>query len=261
MKKVILALMLMASLSFAACNKDTTTPDNSTTSNQSTTTDDANKTDDAEKPEDNAGEKAEIKSIDAAELEKMQLDKKLKEQNLVVDVRSKEEYDAGHLSHAINIGVDDIVADPSILEEYKDKPIILYCNSGKKSGKAAEALVNAGYKDITNAPGVKEFEYTLIDIPAVLGKDLQKVADEGNATIIDARDAKDYEEGHLKGAINANADNVKDMLADIPKDKPVYTYCYSGNKSIEVAKILKAEGYEVYNVNDGTKEFEYMLEK
>lgn len=51
------------------------------------------------------------------------------------------------------------------------------------------------------------------------------------------------------------------MLADIPKDKPVYTYCYSGNKSIEVAKILKAEGYEVYNSNDGTKEYEFTLEK
>ena len=87
---------------------------------------------------------------------------KKKDEVLIIDVRSSEEYKAGHIPNAININVDETESRLNEIEDYKDKPIIVYCNSGKKSNDAAEILVNNGFQDVTNAQGVKEFEYDLV---------------------------------------------------------------------------------------------------
>lgn len=64
-----------------------------------------------------------------------------------LDVRTLAEYSEGHISKAININVMDesfaSMAD-SLLQ--KEKPIALYCRSGKRSKKAAKILSEKGYK-------------------------------------------------------------------------------------------------------------------
>ena len=65
---------------------------------------------------------------------------------LVIDVRSAEEYAAGHVPGAVNIPHDQV---PSRLAEIpKDKEVVLYCRSGRRSGLAAETLEANGYKDL-----------------------------------------------------------------------------------------------------------------
>ena len=96
------------------------------------------------------------------ELVALQADAEQEGKYVIVDVRSPEEYAAGHIKGAKNVFVDDIKNDPSILEEDKDKKIVLYCNSGKKSGKAQDALIGAGYTDVINADGVKDYQYDLV---------------------------------------------------------------------------------------------------
>ena len=81
-----------------------------------------------------------------------------------------EEYKAGHIPNAINISVDETESRLSEIEDYKDKAVILYCNSGKKSQDSAEILVNNGFKNVTNAQGVKEFEYDLVQYDDVRGR-------------------------------------------------------------------------------------------
>lgn len=204
---------------------------------------------------------AEIKTMAGADLEELQLTTDGSGNYVYVDVRPAEEYQAGHLKYAVNILSDDIVADPEVLSDYKDKPIILYCNTGKRSTAAAEALVAAGYKDITNADGVKDFpDYTLVTHQNVFGKDFAKAIAEGDITMIDSRDAKDYNEGHIKGAINLKPEEIEANLDKIPKDKPVYNYCYIGYLSGICAENLVNLGYtDVYNVVDGTAEYDYEL--
>ena len=66
------------------------------------------------------------------------------------------------MKDAKNVPLDDIKNDPSVLDADKDKKIVLYCNSGKKSGEAQDALLAAGYTDVVNADGVKNYEYDLV---------------------------------------------------------------------------------------------------
>lgn len=204
---------------------------------------------------------ADISSMDGVELQNIVNDSKAKDKVLVVDVRSNDEYNAGHIKHAINIPFAEIEDDPNILADYKDFPIILYCKTGKTSGKAAKILSDNGYKNITNAQGVKQFDYELFTYKNITAKMFLDMIDSNEYTIVDARRAEDYAEGHIEGAISAPLEILEENIDNIPKDKPVCVYCYSGSRSNAVSKKLNELGYEVYNVIDGTKEYDYKLVK
>ncbi|MDO5096657.1 MAG: rhodanese-like domain-containing protein [Peptostreptococcaceae bacterium] len=81
---------------------------------------------------------------------------------LLVDVRQPEEFASGHIDSAINIPLGEVESQLETFEAFKDKKIILYCNTGNRSGQAAQLLVNNGFEKIYNADGVKQFEYELI---------------------------------------------------------------------------------------------------
>lgn len=81
---------------------------------------------------------------------------------LVIDVRSDKEYKEGHIKDAKNVSLENIDKEIEKVEPNKDKKIILYCNSGKKSGQATEKLKKLGYKNVVNAQGVKQYKYDLV---------------------------------------------------------------------------------------------------
>lgn len=68
---------------------------------------------------------------------------------ILIDVRTKEEYDEYHLDGAINIPYDDIANSIKAYKDIeKDTKIIVYCKSGTRSNKAFNALKNAGYTNV-----------------------------------------------------------------------------------------------------------------
>ena len=72
---------------------------------------------------------------------------------VIVDVRTPEEFQKGHVPNAINVPLSDIIDNPAILTSSKEKPIVLYCRSGYRAGKAAEALHNDGHKNLLHLDG------------------------------------------------------------------------------------------------------------
>lgn len=65
----------------------------------------------------------------------------------LVDVRTPQEFAAGHLPGAVNIPVEEIQGRTKELAG-KDQPIVLYCRSGARSGNAARILKTAGYSKV-----------------------------------------------------------------------------------------------------------------
>ncbi|WP_147533469.1 rhodanese-like domain-containing protein [Bacillus marasmi] len=187
-----------------------------------------------------------------------------KDNVLIIDVRSPEEYKAGHIQHAININIDGFENRLSEIEDKKNFPVILYCSSGNKSGQVAEILVNNGFKDVTNTTGVKKFEYDLVKYDDVRGANFQKLIDEDkDVVVVDVREAKQAsEEGMIKGAINVPFNEVEKNLNKLPKDKTSAQYCNTGTKSAEVQKQLEGLGYEnVVNSIEGVKEHSFSVVK
>jgi phage shock protein E len=74
---------------------------------------------------------------------------------MVIDVRSAEEYDAGHVAGAINIDVEasDFGAKISALDPAD--PYLVYCRSGRRSAIAADTMAEAGFTDIIDAGGLE----------------------------------------------------------------------------------------------------------
>ena len=71
---------------------------------------------------------------------------------VILDVRSKSEYDGGHIKDSINIPVDQLHKNLSKLKD-KDKTIITCCASGMRSASAKSILQNNGYKNVHNGGG------------------------------------------------------------------------------------------------------------
>jgi len=68
---------------------------------------------------------------------------------IILDVRSKGEYEGGHIKNSINIPVDQLTSNLSKLKN-KDKCIICCCASGMRSGAAKRILESNGYKAVFN---------------------------------------------------------------------------------------------------------------
>ena len=203
-------------------------------------------------------------AISGAALSAIEDDNRAKENYLVIDVRSSEEYAAGHLKHAINIPLEELEGRLDEINAYKDKNVVLYCNTGNRSGKALDLLKQKGFNVLMNAPGVKQYDYELYKVGSINAEEFKKIANDPNVLIIDVREKKDYDAGHMKGAINIPdgepVDNYKDVL-EANKDKTMVTHCYSGNRSAKLAQMLSDKGYKVLNLLDGTKEHSYELVK
>ena len=203
-------------------------------------------------------------AISGASLSTLQEDDRAKENYLVIDVRGADEYAAGHVKHAINIPLGELESRLDEISAYKDRNVVLYCNTGNRSGKALDLLKQKGFSMLMNAPGVKQYDYELYKVGNINAEGFLKIANEPNVLIIDARQKQDYDAGHMKGAINIPygepLENYKDVL-EANKDKKIITHCYSGNRSAKLAKALNERGYNVTNLLDGTKEYNYELVK
>jgi rhodanese-related sulfurtransferase len=72
---------------------------------------------------------------------------------VIVDVRTPAEFLEGHVPNAINVPLSEIIDNPAILTSSKGKPIVLYCRSGYRAGKAAEALHKEGHQNLSHLEG------------------------------------------------------------------------------------------------------------
>jgi len=75
-------------------------------------------------------------------------------------------------------------------------------------------------------------------------------------TLIDVREAPEYVDGHVPGAVFTPMSRIHQYLTEIPRDEHVYVICRSGNRSKTVAEFLDAQGFEVTSVNGGTQAWE-----
>lgn len=74
-------------------------------------------------------------------------------EQLILDVRSPEEYKAGHIPGAVNIPHDQLNSRVAEISSHKTKEVVLYCRSGRRAGIAAEILQSAGFAKLLHLEG------------------------------------------------------------------------------------------------------------
>ena len=81
---------------------------------------------------------------------------------VLLDVRTQEEFDAGHIAGAILLPYDEINLRATTVLPDKEKEIVLYCRSGRRSAIAKKALVELGYKDVEDFGGINRWKGELV---------------------------------------------------------------------------------------------------
>lgn len=75
----------------------------------------------------------------------------------LVDVRTPEEYKAGHIEGSVNIPLSSIGIAASVIPD-KSAPLYVYCFSGARSRYAARALKRSGYVDVNDIGGIISYK-------------------------------------------------------------------------------------------------------
>ena len=83
------------------------------------------------------------------------------EEYVLLDVREQNEYDEGHIPGAILIPYTEIEEKAESMIPDKNKQILVYCRSGRRSKIASEALLELGYTDIKEFGGIIDWKYEI----------------------------------------------------------------------------------------------------
>jgi rhodanese-related sulfurtransferase len=71
----------------------------------------------------------------------------------IIDVREDGEFAGGHLPEAVHVPLSKLSERLADLEKFKDKPLIVYCASGMRSGRACRQLKKQGFASLHNLAG------------------------------------------------------------------------------------------------------------
>ncbi len=80
----------------------------------------------------------------------------------ILDVRDPDELDEGYIDGSVLIPLDEVAQKAQSLLPDKDKPLLVYCRSGKRSKDAAEILDNLGYKNVYDFGGILDWPFDLV---------------------------------------------------------------------------------------------------
>ncbi len=187
----------------------------------------------------------------------------------VVDIRQASDYALGHIEGAINIPFGKGMEDP-LLKLPKER-ILVACYSGQTAGQTIAILRAMGY----NADSIKFGMNSTLDgwgtmirknaanaffanYPSsgnylVNWSDIYTMIDANEEIIlVDIRAKADYDNGHIKGAINAPfGEGLAEKVDMLPTDKLVYVYCYSGQTAGQAIALLRMLGIDALSIKSG----------
>lgn len=81
---------------------------------------------------------------------------------IILDVRTQEEFDEGHLEGAVLVPDNEINQKAEEILLDKDVTIIVYCRSGRRSALASESLTKLGYSNIYDMGGIIDWPYNIV---------------------------------------------------------------------------------------------------
>ncbi len=208
------------------------------------------------------------------------LDMMQKRDVVIIDVRSKNEFNSkdstfsknlGRLKNAINIPFGEFKEKFKTLNLPKDKTILIYDGSGYESSDAAAEISKAGYAHVYNLfEGLEGFLCDNYLTPASIKKEIVNpppfnvvsirecinlLSKPNNFLVIDARPVEEFNNkspkeylntGRLKNAVNVSSvDALATVINGVHKDRNILVYgSYSGNNDVEICKALIKKGYK-----------------
>jgi len=177
----------------------------------------------------------------------------------VLDVRSSEEFGAGHIPGAINVWIESPqFAARAGMFLPPDTPVVLVASGPTDLERAAQALGRIGLDDIA---GYLQWAMTewrsqghpVAEVPQISVHDLATMRDERpDLVIVDVREPFEWDEGHIDGAVHVPMGEAVRRIAELPAERPKAVLCAGGLRSSTVISALSHHGMgHWYNVTGG----------
>jgi hydroxyacylglutathione hydrolase len=174
---------------------------------------------------------------------------------LIVDVRSKEAFAAAHIPGAINIPFGANLPTWAGWVLPYDRPTLIVPDHPSHMPEIVTHLIRVGFDDVQGflEGGMDAWEvkgYPLATLATFSVQTLQLRQHE--MTVLDVRTEKEWNSGHIAGAMHIHGGKLQEKMKEVPRDKTVAVICGSGYRGSIAASFLKREGYqEVANVLGG----------
>lgn len=167
----------------------------------------------------------------------------------VLDVRSVESFAGAFVPGSLAMPAQLVSGYAGFLLDH-ERPILLIADGLEEVDSARVQLLRMGYDKVegwlsgglaTWETAGREYE----SIPAVHVDELvRRIEAKEDFTLLDVRTPEEVEQGMLPGARHIFLGELRDRLGEIPRDRPVTTFCGSGQRAIVAASILKGHGFE-----------------
>jgi len=168
---------------------------------------------------------------------------------VALDIRSPEAFAGAFIPGSLAIPVDMIPAYAGWFLSY-DRPIGIITDHFEDIQKAVKYLVRLGYDNIEGylENGLTAWEVSgrsYDRIPAVHAAELVKrMENEQDFTLLDVRKKEEVEAGRLPHTLHIFLGELPHRMDQIPRNRPVTTFCGSGKRAIIAASILKQRGFD-----------------
>ena len=180
------------------------------------------------------------------------------EECLVVDVRTKEAFAAAHIPNAINLPLGPNFATWAGWVLPYDRPILIVTDDPTTMDQVATHLVRVGFDDLRGSldGGIDAWAtsgFPIARLSTMSVHDLSTtVTRGGGTTILDVRTDREWQTGHIDGALHIHGGLLQERFSEVPRNRSVAVVCGSGYRASIAASFLKREHYsDVCNVIGG----------
>ena len=176
---------------------------------------------------------------------------------LVLDVRTKEEYENSHIPRSIFIGLDGGFA-PWVGELIIDvkTPILLVCNEYQIE-EAVTRLSRVGFDNTLGYITIEKWKENgreIDSINSISAIETVKKLENKSSMLIDVRKDNEYKSQHVVDAYNYQLSSINNYLSKFDEKNDYYIHCQSGYRSMIACSILKSRGiHNITNVVGGFK--------
>lgn len=173
-----------------------------------------------------------------------EVEKKTYEEALVVDTRFRKEYAKAHAINAVVLPIRLFKNGSDVLDDYKDKDIILYCVVDVTSRNTEKLLRERGFTKLHIGDGIKQYDYgRAIYTNVLLAEFKYRIAKSQNKIFLNLGNEilNDKE-------IKVAPKDIDTVIDKLDKDADIFVFSDTPEESKAVCKKLGEEGYTIINL-------------
>ncbi|MBA3693594.1 MAG: MBL fold metallo-hydrolase [Acidobacteria bacterium] len=173
---------------------------------------------------------------------------------VILDVRSADDFGAGHIPNALNIGLGGQFASWAGTLIDTDAPVVIVADAEEKVVEAVMRLARVGIESVEGFLLISDWTYSSARIEQISVEEMnERLSGENDLQFIDVRRAGEYESGHAPRTVNLTLSNLENLTDKLDASRPTYAICQGGYRSSAATSILEQKGFRaICNITGGT---------